>query len=117
MTDVRIIFGGEVPISLPDGICLGVQGEHNAARLVITLPQCMVEGMDFHIVTIGGVMSAYVTEEPNADGAYRDGNVIYFPLTALYTAKRFTDLSVTAYKQIGDAVQIVDKTPTVYGYS
>ncbi len=116
MKDFRIIFNGIKPISLPDGICLGVVGESNVVRLVLTLPESMVDGMDYHVVTIGGVDSARIVgTNVNIEIAYRVGNVIYMPLSSAYTTQRITDLTVTAYKQTGDVVQIIDKTPTVYG--
>lgn len=116
MKDFRIIFNGTDPIALPDGICLGVVGEHNAVQLVITLPDSMIVNMDYHTVTIGGIESArIVSTSENVDGAFRVGNVIYQPLTATYTTQRIVDVSVTAYRQVGDNVLAVDKTPTVYG--
>lgn len=115
MTDFRIIFT-ETDISLPDGANCGVQGEHNAVQLVITLPQSMIEDITYHTVTIGGVESALIVDtHESADGAYRVGNVLYFPLTAAWTQQTIVDLYVTAYRQVGSAVQLVDKTPTVYG--
>ncbi len=116
MKDFRILFDGADPVSLPDGICLGVVGEHNAVQLVITLPDSMIVNMDYHTVTIGGIESArIVSTTENVDGAFRVGNVIYQPLTATYTTQRIVDVSVTAYRQAGDSVLAVDKTPTVYG--
>lgn len=115
MTDFRIIFT-EADISLPDGVTLGVQNEHNAVQLVITLPADMVEDITYHTVTIGGNVSALITDaHESADGAYRVGNVLYFPLTAAWTQQTIVDLYVTAYRQVGSDVQLVNKTPTVYG--
>jgi len=116
MNDIRVLFNVPGGVDLPDGTCLGVVGEHNAVQLVITLPDSMVTDMDYHTVTIGRVESARIVEaDANVDGAYRVGNTIYQPLTAAYTECSIVDLSVTAYKQLGDAAQVVDKTPTVYG--
>ncbi|MBR2645293.1 MAG: hypothetical protein IKD54_08410 [Clostridia bacterium] len=116
MKDFRIIFNGTDPVALPDGICLGVIGEHNAVQLVITLPDSMIVNMDYHTVTIGGIESArIVSTSENVDGAFRVDNVIYQPLTATYTTQRIVDVSVTAYRQVGDSVLAVDKTQTVYG--
>lgn len=116
MKDFRILFDGIDGVSLPDGICLGVVGESNVVKLVLTLPESMVDGMDYHVVTIGGVDSARIVgTDVNIENAYRVGNVIYMPLSSAYTTQRITDLTVTAYKQTGDVVQIIDKTPTVYG--
>ena len=115
MTNYRIIFT-ENDVSLPDDSSIGIVGEHNAGQLVLTLPDSMVEGMTYHTVTLGGVESALiVSEHESTDGAYRVGNVIYFPLSSAWTQKPIVDLYVTAYKQVGQAVQIVDKTPNVYG--
>ena len=115
MNSVRIIFT-ENDVSLPDGSCIGIIGEHNAVQLVITLPESMVTGMSFHTVTVNGAESALVlADHDNIDGAYRSENTVYFPLTASYTDKLYIDLYVTAYKQIGEAVQIIDKTVTVHG--
>ncbi|MDD6062875.1 MAG: hypothetical protein PUB99_09705, partial [Oscillospiraceae bacterium] len=115
MTDIHIIFDGD-NITLPNGYNLGVQGEHNAVQLVITLPDSMVQDMSYHVVTLGGVQSAIITDAAeNVDGAYRSGNTIYMPLTAAYTKSCNVDLTVTAYRQIGSVPTVVDKTPTVYG--
>ena len=116
MKDFRIIYDGTDPVSLPDGTDLGVIGEHNAVKLVISLPASMVDGMTYHVVTVGGVDSAFIVDtEPNVDGAFRVENVIYMPLVAAFTHNRIADVTVTAYKQTGDVVQVVDKTPTAYG--
>lgn len=116
MKDFRIIFNGIKPISLPDGLCLGSVGEHNAVQLVLVLPSDLIDGMTFHTVTVGGVVSAQIIDtEKNVDGAYRIRNVIFFPLTAAYTKQRLTDLTVTAYKRDGGETVIVNRTPTVYG--
>ena len=115
MTNYRIIFT-ENDVSLPDGACVGIMGEHNAVQLVITLPQSMVTGMSFHTVTINGVESALIlADHANMDGAYRAENTVYFPLTASYTNKQYIDLYVTAYRQIDDEVPIIDKTVTARG--
>lgn len=116
MTDFRILFDGSNHIALPDGYNLGVQGEHNAVQLVISLPVSMVQDMSYHVVTLGGVQSAIITDAAeNVDGAYRFRNTIYFPLTAAYTKSCNADLTVTAYRQTGSVPTVVDKTPTVYG--
>ena len=115
MNNCRIVFT-ENDVSLPDGVSLGQQGEHNAVQLVITLPDSMIGGITYHTVTLGGAESALIVDtHESADGAYRVGNVLYFPLSAAWTQKQIADLYVTAYRQAGSAVQLVDKTPTVYG--
>lgn len=113
--DIRIIFNTFGSIDLPDGSCLGVQGEHNVARLAITLPESMVVGMTYHTITINGVESAWITTTANNDGAYRDGNVLYVPLTCDMTQYTTVDLFVTAYRQEGAAVSLVDRTTMVRG--
>ena len=115
MTNYRIIFT-ENDVSLPDGACVGIMGEHNAVQLAITLPDAMVSDMSYHTIRLGSVVSARIMDsDKNVDGAIRVGNTIYQPLTAAYTTESCVDLSVTAYKQTGSAVQVVDITPTVYG--
>ena len=115
MTNYRIIFT-ENDVSLPDGACVGIMGEHNAVQLAVTLPDSMVDSMTYHTVTLGGVESALIVDtHESTDGAYRVGNVIYFPLSSAWTQKPIVDLYVTAYKQVGQNEQIVDKTPNVYG--
>lgn len=116
MKDFRIIFNGIKPISLPDGLCLGSVGEHNAVQLVITLPESMLTGITFYTITVGGIESAQIVSgSQNVDGAYLLDGVIYQPLTAAYTTQRITDLTVTAYAREDGETVVVDKTPTVCG--
>ena len=113
MTDVRINFAAEP--TLPDGLCLGVQGEHNAVRLVLTLPADMLTDATYHTVTVCGVESLWIEQTPNRDGAYREGDTLYVPLTADMTQQTSVDLFVTAYRQEGATVQLVNKTPPLLG--
>ena len=71
MNDIRVLFNVPGGVDLPDGSCLGVQGEHNAARLVLTLPADMIEGVTHHVVRYQladkKLSSAPITEKPNAE--------------------------------------------------
>lgn len=119
MNDIRIIFGAPGGVDCPDGTCLGVQGEHNAARLVITLPAGMIEGVTHHVVRYQladkALSTAPITEEPNAEGAYRDGCTLYVPLTKDVTNTLTLSLRVLAMTKLGSADGILDSTEPVQG--
>lgn len=115
MADFHIVFDGN-KIALPDGYNLGVQGEHNATRLVIALPETFCAGADFYVVNLGGKMSAAITSEKNIEGGYIDGSTIYQPLTSAYTGERSLSVSVAAFLVTDDGDnEIIRCTRTVYG--
>lgn len=116
MIDVRILFDETGKVTLPDGYDLGVQGEHMAVRLVITLPHSMVDGASFHVINLSGKKSGLITTvKMDDDSAYRDGDVLYMPLTSAYTQEVIACLSVAAFRGDGTVPVLVDKTPTVQG--
>ena len=117
MTNIRINFS-ESGVSLPDGTNCGVQGEHNAVQLAVTLPASMIDGCDYHVITFtandGNVIPSDVIQlEANADGAFRYDRTIYQPLTAAYTQNKTFEIVVTGYRQDGDSVAVVDRTKPV----
>ena len=119
MNDIRVLFNVPGGVDLPDGSCLGVQGEHNAARLVLTLPADMIEGVTHHVVRYQladkKLSSAPITEKPNAEGAYRDGSTLYVPLTKDVTGSLTLSLRVLAMTKIGSADGVLDSTEPVQG--
>ena len=116
MKDFNIIFSDTSAPQLPNGVCLGSVGEHNAVQLVITLPESMLTGITFYTITVGGIESAQIVSgSQNVDGAYLLDGVIYQPLTAAYTTQRITDMTVTAYARENGETVVVDKTQTVCG--
>lgn len=116
MKDFNVLFSDTAAPQLPNGVCLGSVGEHNAVQLVIALPESMLTGITFYTITVGGIESAQIVSgSQNVDGAYLLDGVIYQPLTAAYTTQRITDMTVTAYARENGETVVVDKTPTVYG--
>ena len=119
MNDIRIIFGASGRVDFPDGTCLGVVGEHNAARLALHIPPSMVDDATQHVVRLQladkVVVTGKITEEPNAAGAYRDENVIYLPLTQELTVSPTVSLRVLSVTKIGAADAVLDSTEPARG--
>lgn len=118
MTDFRIIFDGD-NITLPDGACLGVQGEHLATQLLIQLPSSLLAASDMFAIqfTIDEteVRTPTIYTSPNEYGAFVKDGVIHFPLTRDYTFGQLMCMTVVSVQRIGSAESIVDSTVPVHG--
>ncbi|MBQ7547881.1 MAG: hypothetical protein IJT41_13070, partial [Clostridia bacterium] len=118
MNDFRIVFGTS-GVDFPDGTCLGVKDEHNAARLALQIPPGMIEGATHHVVRFQTAdttkTTAPITTEPNVEGSYRDGNTLYVPLTKDVTNTLTLSLRVLAITKVGSADGVLDSTDPAQG--
>ncbi|MCL2508856.1 MAG: hypothetical protein FWF05_06740 [Oscillospiraceae bacterium] len=105
-------------VDYPDGKCLGRIGEHNAAQVILELPQEMLNGIDYHLISFetgyGCVVSDMITGD-STKPAYLQGGKIHCTLWQELTVSPILLMTAEAYAVLDDKPVMIAKSPLIDG--
>ena len=105
MRDITVIIASDGTAQVTEPTCFS--GEHNAARLCITLNTELASSeysyclLSFDVYGLGRRIISNIIEDETSSPAYRQNNVIYCPLPEALTTTGELSVQVEAHRRQG----------------